>query len=175
MSRVKASLISVYLLREAPAGLEVLLLQRGDAHRFPGDWQGVHGHIEPGEPAWQAALRELDEETGIDPSDWFRLIRVASFYEPATDAVYLVPGFVALAAPGAVVRLSAEHQAAAWRPLPEARGVFRWATQRDDLDAIIAATRCWPRTGPELERMDIAALRARWEQRARPPAAGDGH
>ena len=118
MSDVKASLISVYLLREAPAGLEVLLLQRGDAHRFPGDWQGVHGHIEPGEAAWQAALRELDEETGIDPSDWFRLIRVASFYEPATDAVYLVPGFVALAAPGAVVRLSAEHRPRSGAPCP---------------------------------------------------------
>ena len=57
MSDVKASLISVYLLREAPAGLEVLLLQRGPDHRFPGDWQGVHGHIEAGEAAWQAARR----------------------------------------------------------------------------------------------------------------------
>ena len=94
---------------------------------------------------------------------------MASFYEPATDAVYLVPGFVALAAPGAVVRLSAEHQAAAWRPLPDARDVFRWATQRDDLDAIIAATRCWPRTGPELgahgHRRAARALGA-----TRPPA-----
>ena len=174
MARVKASLVSVYLLRESPAGLEVLLLQRGPDHRFPGDWQGVHGHIEPGEAAWQAALRETGEETGIDPTDWFRLIRVASFYEPTSDAVYLVPGFVALAAPGAVVRVSAEHEAAEWRSLPAARDVFRWATQRDDLDAIIAATRCWPRTGPELERMDVDALRRGWAQRTRPPAR-DGH
>jgi dATP pyrophosphohydrolase len=172
MARVKASLISAYLLRESAAGMEVLLLQRGPGHRFPGDWQGVHGHIEAGEAAWQAALRETAEETGIEPAAWFRLIRVSSFYEPATDAVYLVPAFMALAPPGAVVRLSAEHQDAAWRPLPEARDRFRWATQRDDIDAIIAGTAAWPRTGPELERMDIAALRARWRQRVQPPVGG---
>ncbi|MDE2639639.1 MAG: NUDIX domain-containing protein [Chloroflexota bacterium] len=174
MARVKASLVSVYLLREGPDGLEVLLLQRGPGHRFPGDWQGVHGHIEPGEAAWQAALRETAEETGIEPTVWFRLIRVGSFYEPATDAVYLVPAFVALAPPGAAVRLSGEHEAAEWRPPAEARERFRWATQRDDMDGIIAGTGAWPRTGPELERMDVAALRRRWARRAPPPAAGDG-
>ena len=165
MSNVKASLVSVYLVREAPGGMEVLLLQRCADHTFPGDWQGVHGHIERDETAWQTALRELQEETGIDPVCWFRLVRAGNFYEPDTDTVYLVPSFAAVAPAGADFRLSDEHQAAEWRPLSEARDRFRWVTQRDDMDAIIAGTKHWPATGPELERMDLDRIRKRWAER----------
>ena len=187
MARLTANLVSVYLLREAPAAdprpaqtrsdelprdaprppahLEVLLLQRRDDHRFPGDWQAVHGHVEPHEAAWQTALRELQEETGITPTSWFRLLRVGSFYEPDTDTVYFVPAFLAIAPPDVLFRLSAEHQDGVWSPLADARPRFRWVTQRDDIDAVIAATLHWPETGPELERIDLPALQTRWQAR----------
>lgn len=42
---------------------QVLLLERADA---PGFWQSVTGSREPGETLEQTAIREVDEETGID-------------------------------------------------------------------------------------------------------------
>lgn len=41
---------------------DVLLLHRADV---PGFWQSVTGSLEPGENTTQAAIRELQEETGL--------------------------------------------------------------------------------------------------------------
>ena len=103
MARVRANLISVYVVRPAGSGVELLLLQRPDDYRFPGDWQAVHGHIEEGEPAWRAAERELAEETGLDAARWWRLSPLESFYNPENDSVYLVPTFLVEVVPVGIV------------------------------------------------------------------------
>lgn len=46
-------------------GDDVLLIQRGKG-ALKGYWSLPGGHIEPGEPARDAALREVREETGIE-------------------------------------------------------------------------------------------------------------
>jgi 8-oxo-dGTP diphosphatase len=48
-------------------GDEVLLLRHSEASdRFPGQWNGIGGHVEQGECIRAAARRELCEETGLD-------------------------------------------------------------------------------------------------------------
>lgn len=56
----------VFLLREGPAGPEVLLQLRGDVAYMSGHWAAAAaGHVERGETAYDAAHREAEEELGI--------------------------------------------------------------------------------------------------------------
>ena len=52
------------------AGGDVLLVRHGPgSDRFAGRWNGIGGHVEPGEDVRAAARRELWEETGLDVAD----------------------------------------------------------------------------------------------------------
>lgn len=177
MPQLRANLVSVYLLRPAPqGGVELLTLQRSQAGTYPGIWQAVHGHIEEGETAWQAAARELEEESEIAPRRWFRSLTLETFYAPETDTIYFTPMFVAEAAAGAACRISNEHQAFAWRSLDEARAVFPWDTQHRTLDVLAAHTRDWPQPGSALQPIDLAQLARGWSERpSRPAARGVGN
>ncbi len=49
-------------------GGDVLLLRHPETNdRFPGQWNGIGGHVEAGEDVRRAAARELQEEAGITP------------------------------------------------------------------------------------------------------------
>ena len=49
------------------SGEDVLLVRHPEVKdRFPGRWNGIGGHVEPGECIRGAARRELREETGLD-------------------------------------------------------------------------------------------------------------
>jgi dihydroneopterin triphosphate diphosphatase len=65
---IRCFAVSVVLLRRVSAGCEVLLLRRN--HTLVGEWCQIAGAIEEGEKAWEAALREVNEETNLtcDPS-----------------------------------------------------------------------------------------------------------
>jgi hydrolase, NUDIX family len=54
---------SVLVVIYAESTNRVLMLQRKDDLEF---WQSVTGTLEEGETSWQAAVREVKEETGID-------------------------------------------------------------------------------------------------------------
>ena len=134
MPRLRSRFVAVYVVRRAAAGgLEFLLLQRPPEHRFAGDWQPVGGHIEEGETAWQAAAREVDEETALPIERWFRIDRPESFYNPENDTIYFVPAFVALTAPNAQPTLSNEHSASRWASPKEAAALTTWQNVRDSI------------------------------------------
>ena len=70
MTRIRVSLVDLYVLRGAPGALECLLLRRAPGGRCPGSWETVHGHIEDGETPADAARRELREESGYTSERW---------------------------------------------------------------------------------------------------------
>jgi 8-oxo-dGTP diphosphatase len=55
--------------RDAPP---LVLLGKREARRafYPGVWDVLGGHLEPGETAEQALTRELREEAGVTPTEW---------------------------------------------------------------------------------------------------------
>ena len=139
MPRLRSNIIAVYIVRpsgsDAEADIELLMLQRSKGHRFAGAWQTVGGHIEEkqGETAWQAAIRELDEETGLQVERWFRIDRPEPFYNPENDTIYFVPAFAALVARDAEPALSDEHQAWCWESPSAAAAMVDWAAMGDSL------------------------------------------
>lgn len=130
MSTVRVSLVDVYVLRGVGAALECLLLRRAVGGRCPGSWETVHGHIEGDELPDRAALRELQEETGLVPVKLYNLSRVECFYQHRRDEVALVPVFAALVGAEAPVRVSEEHDRAEWVPWRDAEARFSWPRER---------------------------------------------
>jgi 8-oxo-dGTP pyrophosphatase MutT (NUDIX family) len=131
--------VDVYVLRDAPADPRVLVLRRAPSGgRSPATWEAVHGAIEPGETAVQAALRELTEETGLAPARFYNASRVEAFYRHVQDEVCLIPVFVAVVAADAAVRVSAEHDAFEWLAPEAAAARVAWPRMRRALEDALA-------------------------------------
>ena len=125
---IKAFLVSVVVLREGIDGVEVLLLKRNGS--LAGTWCQVAGKIEAAETAWQAALRELEEETGLVPDRLYSADICEQFYEAGRDAITIAPVFVAYVGSDAEIRLNAEHSAFRWLDFAEAAELVSFGGQR---------------------------------------------
>ena len=68
MAKVKIRVIDAYIYRKTKEGIKYLILKRAKTKMYEHLWQGVAGKIEKGEQSWQAAIRELKEEPGLDLS-----------------------------------------------------------------------------------------------------------
>ena len=94
MAKIKVRVIDAYIYRKTKKGILYLILKRAKTKIYYEHlWQGVAGVIEKGEKAWEAAIRELKEETGLDPIRIFVADHVSRFYETHGNRVNLVPVF----------------------------------------------------------------------------------
>jgi dATP pyrophosphohydrolase len=137
MTSVRVALVDVYVIRGTGSALEFLVLRRAADGRCPGSWEAVHGHIEPTERPADAALREMQEETGLRPARLYNLSRVESFYRHPLDEVALVPVFAAFVPVGDAVRIGPEHDQYEWLTPLQARTRFSWPRERHALDDIV--------------------------------------
>ena len=134
MPSLRVAYVDVVVLRGLGDRLEVLCLRRGASGRSPGSWEGVHGHIDPGETAVAAARRELHEEAGLRPERLYNLSRVESFYRHSTNEMVLVPAFAAFVSPEAEVSICPEHDAAEWLPPGAALERMTWPRVRREIE-----------------------------------------
>ncbi len=77
----------IFIIRPAGGSHEFLLARRSEGRYMGGTWQLISGGIEADETAWQAALREMDEETGLKPLELYRLSHLTHFYRPDNDSL----------------------------------------------------------------------------------------
>ncbi len=137
MTSVRVSLVDVYVFRQPTAGaIELLTLRRGPSMSRPGSWETVHGHIEDGEHPVRAAVRELQEETGVPAERMYNLSRVELFYQHGLDEVSIVPVFAARVNPNAGVRIGDEHDLYEWLDAAAAAARFSWPRERRAVDDI---------------------------------------
>src|SRR5689334_8434359 len=105
---------------------EFLQLLRAGGDDLGGTWQTVRGTIESGETAVAAAIRELREETGIVPREFYRLGTVETFYDVTDDAIIHSVPFLACVGGGAKVKLNDEHDAFRWIAAADVNEAFMW-------------------------------------------------
>jgi dATP pyrophosphohydrolase len=120
--------VDVYPYREQSINPEFLLLRRAPDTQYAGQWRMVGGKIEPDEAAWEAGLREVEEETGQRPTHFWSIPSVNTFYEWRADRITLAPAFGA--ALSSAPTLDDEHDEYAWRPAPEAARYLDWPEQK---------------------------------------------
>jgi dATP pyrophosphohydrolase len=133
---VRHDMVTVFVLRPGKNGHELLQLRRSPGDYMGGTWQTVRGVVEPGETAPQGALRELREETGLAPVDFFGLSSIDSLYTAKFETIWHCPVFVALAETDAQVRLNEEHDAFRWVVLRDTPPLLMWQRERELLSEI---------------------------------------
>jgi 8-oxo-dGTP pyrophosphatase MutT (NUDIX family) len=135
---LRPDLVECWVFRETPGsrGVEILLIRRA-AHRiFPGLWQCVTGGIEPGERVPDAALREVQEETGLAGAAIeavYDLDQVAPFYDEGTDGVVVSAIFAVRVRGDAVPVLSHEHDAMRWVPAADVPAAVVWPSYAESV------------------------------------------
>lgn len=138
MPALVSQVVACYPFRRCGGRIEFLLLERRPGSYLGGVWQGVQGKIEAGESAWQAALREMHEESGLRPRHLWQLQFVDTYYVARKDAVHFTPCFAAQVRADAEVRLSAEHTSYRWEPSETVESALLWPGQRSAIREILA-------------------------------------
>ena len=134
--RVESYIVEAHLFRMTNNALEFLLLKRSETEIYPGIWQMVTGSVHDNENAFDTALREIKEETGLIPVKFWVVPHMNSFYSPQRDSVCMVPVFAGLISIDDDVRISVEHSEFKWVVSEEARKMLAWDGQRKSVDII---------------------------------------
>ena len=135
MADVTVRVVDCYVYRQTGDGLKFLLMKRNLNKIYENLWQGVAGKIEDDETAPEAAIRELKEETGLDPVNMFVADHVSRFYEVHGDRVNLVPVF-GMEVDSDEVMLSEEHVDFKWVTIKEALNTLVWNGQKEGIQTV---------------------------------------
>ena len=135
MPQIISRVIDAYVFRKTNNGVNFLLLKRAETKIYEHLWQGVAGKIEQGETATEAAVRELKEETGLEPFRMFVADHVSQFYEANKNRMNLIPVF-GIEVESDEVKLSDEHSKFVWADFDFAFKKLVWRGQKDGLFSV---------------------------------------
>ncbi len=125
VTRIVPGVVEVYVIRHNAGDWRVLVLQRAADTNRAGSWETVYGKIDSGERPEQAAVRELREETGLEPTALYN-VTVSSFFLHTSQTIQMAIVFAVFVEGELDVALSEEHQRFEWLSLDEACERFTW-------------------------------------------------
>ncbi len=136
MADIVSRYIECYVYKKFDDVIKYLLLKRSpEKQPYPGIWQIVTGKIEEEEKAYNTALREVTEETGLKPVKCYVAPKINEFYTPHNDNIYLIPVFVINVKDEDVI-LSEEHTHFEWLDFKSAYERIHWYSQKENLKII---------------------------------------
>lgn len=125
----KKKLIDLYPYRIKNNNVEFLLFKRSSGKIYEGQWRMIGGKVKPEETRWQAALRELKEETGLQPLHFWSVPSINQFYEHSSDTIHSIPAFAAEIDASAGISLDDEHSEYMWINPDNASDFIQWPEQ----------------------------------------------
>ena len=128
--------VVVLIIRPRGGDHELLMARRAEGKYMGGTWQLISGGLEPEEAAWKGALREMREETGLTPIEFYRLSTLTSFYRADNDTLNTAPMFCAIVDENAGVIINPEHTAFEWVNLNQAATRLMWPSDREALEEL---------------------------------------
>lgn len=135
--KINSNLIEAHIFRIINDEIEFLLLKRSPDQYYPNLWQMVSGKIKENETAYNAALREIKEETDLTPEKFWVIPTVNSFYSPDKDYICLLPVFAAKVNYNCEIKISNEHTEYKWVKPEETKQLLAWDGQRKSVDVIV--------------------------------------
>lgn len=115
------------------SGLEVLVGKRSDG----GYWQLISGGGESGEALQQAAIRELEEETGLIGRGWVKLDAMCMLpkiyyqgHEHWNNNIYVIPEHCFMVQVQGSPKISTEHSELKWLQATEASSIVKYDSNR---------------------------------------------
>lgn len=123
---INSSSVAGVILSKTVNTTKLLLLKRAKDNF----WSHVSGKLEKDETAWQAILREIQEETSLEIEVLYAADYIEPFYDISTNTLMLVPAFVAIAPQDATLRLNDENTECRWCSLEEAKAIAPFPNQK---------------------------------------------
>lgn len=131
-----SNMIEAHIFSEIEEGLKFLLLKRSDKVIYPGIWQPVTGKIKKNETAYEAAIREIKEETGIVPKKLWVIPNINTFYNHNKDVISFIPVFGVSVEVNTKIKISNEHCQYGWFTPEESKKLLAWPGQKKSVEII---------------------------------------
>jgi len=124
----------VIIFRKTEEGIKYLLLYHGGSY-----WNFPKGKLAEGEKSFKAALREVEEETGIKSKDlrfvnWFKVVDRFTFYTKDKRKIpRLVVYYLAETKKETITIIPREHQGYGWFLIKDALRLLKTQNLKDHL------------------------------------------
>ncbi|HDR05300.1 MAG TPA: NUDIX domain-containing protein [Candidatus Marinimicrobia bacterium] len=152
MTSIQVRVIDCWVFHRLEKELRFLIMKRNDGLQYEGLFHCVHGKIEADEAAWQTALRELREETGLSAKAMWVADYSSQFYEASSDTFNLVPVF-ACEVESIDIKLSREHSQFEWLTVSEAKRRLAW---QNHIQAIEQISRMFTQDFPQKKWLEVS-------------------
>ncbi|WP_445665056.1 NUDIX domain-containing protein [Fodinibius sp. AD559] len=123
-------LVDVYPYRKEQDGVEFLIFKRAADVSYAHQWRMIGGKVNRDETHFEAALRELEEETGLSPDLFWTIPSVNQFYDHDSDSILQIPAFGAQINQELAITLNHEHVSWKWISPNEFNTYIQWPEQK---------------------------------------------
>ena len=134
--KIESNLVEAHIFRKINGRIEFLALKRSAESYYPNIWQMVTGSIKENEKAYQCAIREIEEETGLTTIKLWALPNINSYYYANEDAIVMIPVFAAEVENNCKIVLSNEHSEYEWMDKTNFISCLAWPGQKKSVDVL---------------------------------------